>query len=76
MAGQVAERINSDAIRHIYLTPLDVTVPYIQRSRGAVIYGTADTVLSSEIAQAVAGLEQMRLFRSRTGTMPCKWAVH
>ncbi|MGG3840631.1 hypothetical protein ABEV00_26875 [Paenibacillus thiaminolyticus] len=61
IAGQVAERINSDAIRHIYLTPLDDTVPYIQRSSGAVIYGTADTVFSSESAQAIAGLEQMRI---------------
>lgn len=61
IAGQVAERINSDAIRHIYLTPLDDTVPYIQRSSGAVIYGTADTVFSSESVQAIAGLEQMRI---------------
>ncbi|MDG0875482.1 hypothetical protein L5D93_24880 [Paenibacillus thiaminolyticus] len=61
IAGQVADRISSDAIRHIYLTPLDDTVPYIQRSSGVVIYGTQDSLFSSESAQAVAGLEQMRI---------------
>lgn len=61
VAGQVAEAIEDKDIRHIYLTPVDRTVPYIQSSRGMVIYGTKDPEFNNHSTQAIEYLNDMEV---------------
>lgn len=46
IAGGVFEQYKSLPVRHIFLTPLDQTVPYIIQSQGLLIYGTNDPMFS------------------------------
>lgn len=62
VAGKIAQEMDNDAIEHVYLTPLDYTVPYITNSRGIVIYGTNDSVFSSESAELVKKVEIIKAY--------------
>ncbi|MCM3783376.1 alpha/beta hydrolase [Neobacillus mesonae] len=48
LAGYAAEKLGDHRITHLYLTPLDSTLDYIQHSSGLVIYGTKDSLFSEE----------------------------
>lgn len=68
VAGQVAEAIEDKDIRHIYLTPVDRTVPYIQSSRGIVIYGTKDSQFNNKSTQAIEYLNDMEVYPIQDAT--------
>ncbi|OAB45599.1 alpha/beta hydrolase [Paenibacillus antarcticus] len=68
VAGQVAEAIDNKGIRHVYLTPLDETVPYIQHARGIVVYGTQDRLFSKQSIQAIEGLNNIEVHAIEEGT--------
>lgn len=68
VAGQVAEAIEDKDIRHIYLTPLDGTVSYIQKSRGMVIYGTKDPVFNNQSIEAIEYLNEMEVHPIKDAT--------
>lgn len=68
VAGQVAEAIEDKDIRHIYLTPVDRTVPYIQSSRGMVIYGTKDPQFNNQSTQAIEYLNDIEVYPIQDAT--------
>ncbi|OAB36717.1 hypothetical protein PMSD_10355 [Paenibacillus macquariensis subsp. defensor] len=68
VAGQVAEAIADKGIRHVYLTPLDDTVPYIQHASGIVVYGTHDRVFSKQSIQAIEGFNNIEIHAIEDGT--------
>ncbi|OAB45314.1 hypothetical protein [Paenibacillus glacialis] len=55
-------------LRHVYLTPLDDTVPYIQQARGIVIYGTKDQLFSNQSIEAIEYLNHMEVHLIEDGT--------
>lgn len=46
VAGGVFKQYKSLPAHHIFLTPLDNTVPYIMQSKGLLIYGADDSIFS------------------------------
>ncbi|MNN26086.1 hypothetical protein D3C81_1395840 [compost metagenome] len=56
IAGEIAKELGYDKIQHIYLTPLDQSVMYIQQSKGIVIYGTNDPMFSEEQAKLIEAI--------------------
>lgn len=68
VAGQVAEAIEDKDIRQLYLTPLNRTVPYIQRSRGIVIYGTKDPSFNNQSIEAIEYLNDMEVHPIQNAT--------
>jgi hypothetical protein len=62
VAGKIAQELGNDTIEHVYLTPLDYTIPYIKISKGIVIYGTNDSVFSSESADIVNKLSDIKAY--------------
>lgn len=47
IAGEVARKLQRQ-IKHVFLTPVNETVPYINDSNGIVIYGSNDPLFNSE----------------------------
>ncbi|TCZ79899.1 alpha/beta hydrolase [Paenibacillus albiflavus] len=60
VAGKVAELMDNRAIEHLFLTPLDSSIPYIQKNSGMVIYGTKDWVFSAESAEIVKNMKHIK----------------
>ncbi|WP_373232234.1 alpha/beta hydrolase [Cohnella sp.] len=52
VAGEVHKRLEIP-IKHIYLTPLNDTIQYINSSDGLVIYGTKDELFNNEMANQI-----------------------
>ncbi|WP_422657604.1 alpha/beta hydrolase [Paenibacillus sp. EC2-1] len=52
VAGEVHEKLDIP-IRHIFLTPIKDTIPYINKFNGLVVYGTKDEVFNSEFAKHI-----------------------
>lgn len=48
LAGYTAEQLGSRNIRHLYVTPLDSTLMYMQHSAGMVVYGNKDSLFGEE----------------------------
>ncbi|WP_379127780.1 alpha/beta hydrolase [Paenibacillus sp. sgz500958] len=64
IAGRVAEELGiQERTSHMYLTPLADTIPYIQRSRGSVIYGSNDPLFGESHSQEIGGLPGLRVYR-------------
>ncbi|MCM3699361.1 alpha/beta hydrolase [Paenibacillus macerans] len=53
VAGEVAGRLGVP-VRHLYLTPVRETIPYINQSAGVVVYGTKDELFCEEMAKQIA----------------------
>lgn len=60
IAGEVSRRFAEDTVQHIYLTPIELTVPYIKETSGYVIYGTRDEWFSEQSIRHIQGLPQIR----------------
>ncbi|ANS74221.1 hypothetical protein AWM70_06180 [Paenibacillus yonginensis] len=58
VAGQIGEMLGQDAVRQLFLTPMDGTLPFIQSSRCTVIYGTGDSVFSPASVKAAGEAER------------------
>ena len=53
VAGEVEKRLNLSLKQHIYLTPLQDTIPYINSSNSIVVYGTNDPLFNKELAEKI-----------------------
>jgi hypothetical protein len=53
VAGEAARRLAPLAVRHFFLTPVEVTLPYINESACTVVYGTGDPYLTAENAAKI-----------------------
>lgn len=62
IAGQVGEILGERVVRQLFLTPLPRTVPYIRNVPCMVVYETADPVFEAKEAEAVSGLEHVRIY--------------
>ncbi|GGA45152.1 hypothetical protein [Paenibacillus physcomitrellae] len=61
VAGQIGEMLGQDAVRQLFLTPLDQTLPFIQSSDCTVIHGTRDPVFSPSSVKAAGEAERAQL---------------
>lgn len=52
VAGEVHRRLQSN-IKHVFLTPLVKTIPYINSSEGTIIYGSNDPAFTKEDAAQI-----------------------
>jgi surfactin synthase thioesterase subunit len=53
IAGEVHERLGTSNIHHIFVTPIENTRPYMNRTTGIVIYGTRDSLFSKELVDQI-----------------------
>ncbi|MGZ9584478.1 alpha/beta hydrolase [Paenibacillus marinisediminis] len=65
VAGEVAAAIDHVPVSHLFLTPINASVPYIQNNRGAVIYGTKDDSFSEDSIRTIKGLQDIEVFPIR-----------
>jgi hypothetical protein len=61
VAGEVAKKMNSNEIKHMFLTPLSKTVPYIMNTNSLVIYGTADDLFEEEDIKMISQQEGVKI---------------
>ena len=59
VAGGVFDQYKALPVRHIFLTPLDQTLPYIAQSQGLLLYGTDDPMFSQSSREQVKHLQQI-----------------
>ncbi|ODP29710.1 Phosphoglycolate phosphatase [Paenibacillus nuruki] len=59
VAGGVFDQYKALPVRHLFLTPLDQTLPYITQSQGLLLYGTDDPMFSQISREKVKHLQQM-----------------
>jgi len=52
VAGEVHEKLGIP-IKHLFLTPIKDTIPYINRFKGVVVYGSKDEVFNHELANQI-----------------------
>lgn len=52
VAGEVHEKLDIP-IRHLFLTPIKDTIPYINKFNGLVVYGTKDEVFNDQLAKHI-----------------------
>ncbi|NMM51095.1 alpha/beta hydrolase [Paenibacillus aquistagni] len=52
-AGMVSTKLELMQARHLFLTPVEGSIPYINQKQGITIYGTSDPMFSSELAQRI-----------------------
>lgn len=52
VAGEVHEKLDIP-IRHLFLTPIKDTIPYINKFNGLVVYGTKDEVFNGQLAKHI-----------------------
>lgn len=60
IAGEVDRRLTDVSVKHIYLTPIEMSLPYIKESAGYVIYGTKDEYFGEEAIRHIQGLQSIR----------------
>ena len=63
LAGYTARHLTSHHIRHLYLTPLDSTLTYMQHSSGMVIYGAKDSLFSEESRAKLASFPELKVHK-------------
>lgn len=64
IAGRLAAEMGvQQKTSHLYLTPIAETLPWIQQSRGSVIYGGSDPMFSGQYASEISGLHNIRVYR-------------
>lgn len=61
LAGYTAKHLTDYSIRHLYLTPLDSTLTYMQHSKGMVIYGAKDSLFSEESRAKLASCSELKV---------------
>lgn len=59
VAGGVFDQYKALPVRHIFLTPLDQTLPYITQSQGLLLYGTDDPMFSQTSREKVKHVQQI-----------------
>jgi predicted alpha/beta-hydrolase family hydrolase len=59
VAGGCAEQLGDEVIKHLFLTPIKATIPYLQRSQGMMIYGTADPLFGPDEVKLTGSLPRM-----------------
>lgn len=52
IAGEVHEKLDVP-IKHIFLTPIKDTIPYVNKFNGIVVYGTKDQAFNEELASEI-----------------------
>ncbi|WP_211746673.1 hypothetical protein [Paenibacillus sp. Marseille-Q4541] len=63
LAGYTAKHLSNRNIRHLYLTPLDSTLTYMQHSAGMVIYGTKDSLFSEESRAKLVSCPDLKIYK-------------
>lgn len=63
LAGYTAGHLANQPIRHLYLTPLDSTLTYMQHSTGVVIYGAKDSLFSEESRAKLASFPEWKVHK-------------
>lgn len=64
IAGRIAEELGIQAkTSHLYLTPLAEAIPYIQQSRGTVIYGSIDPLFTEQHSNEIKGVDHIKIYR-------------
>lgn len=53
------QRLGDEVIKHLFLTPIKATIPYLRRSQGMMIYGTADPQFGPDEVKLTGGLPRM-----------------
>jgi len=61
IAGKAAERFPAVEIKHLFLTPVSHTVPFIQKGDCTVIYGAADSHFAESDAAQIAGVPKVQV---------------
>lgn len=62
VAGEVHRKLGAGAeIRHIYLTPIPDTLPYIHETRAVVVYGTKDDLFPAEMASRMKASSRLQV---------------
>lgn len=62
IAGEVSKRLTGHTVKHLYLTPIDKSIPYIKESTGYVIYGTNDGEFNHESIREIQGLQHIHAY--------------
>ena len=63
VAGEVHRRlgVRAEEIRHIYLTPISDTLPYIHETQAVVVYGTKDDVFPPGLASRLKASDRLKI---------------
>ncbi|GJM78963.1 hypothetical protein HMSSN139_14590 [Paenibacillus sp. HMSSN-139] len=62
VAGEVHRKLGAGAnVRHIYLTPIPDTLPYIHETRAVVVYGTKDDLFPAELASRLTASNRLKI---------------
>ncbi|KIL34414.1 hypothetical protein SD71_20590 [Cohnella kolymensis] len=63
IAGKTAELFSDRSIRHVFLTPLQSSIPLIEKFGGLVVCGTKDQLFAEKEIQQVAGFPNTQLLK-------------
>ncbi len=63
IAGKTAELFKEKSIRHMFLTPIRSTIPFIEKFGGFVVSGTEDPVFQEEDMKQVEGFRNTEVLR-------------
>ncbi|WBW96796.1 hypothetical protein [Oceanirhabdus sp. W0125-5] len=61
ISGKVSDMINDINIKHIFLTPIKYTIPFINKYGGPVIIGSKDKVFGQECIDIIQGNENINI---------------
>ncbi|WP_195576519.1 alpha/beta hydrolase [Paenibacillus sp. 1001270B_150601_E10] len=53
VAGEVSSKLMLGKSKHLFLTPVESSIPYIHNKQGMTIYGTGDPAFSSHLAAKI-----------------------
>jgi len=53
--------VRAEEIRHIYLTPISDTLPYIHETQAVVVYGTKDDVFPPGLASRLKASDRLKI---------------
>ena len=59
IASNVHEQLGVNLMKHLFITPLKATLPYMNKFGGTVIYGTSDSLFGPGEAAELEGIEHL-----------------